>query len=124
MQVKQDHYRATRRRQLANQLRQTLNQFTRKLFILARRQSCQSGFVANLVVPTTLAMQVSKRLSRSNLVRPGAERLRLSQPTQLAINSDEDFLKNVFSPMLIFHEADDVSEQRLLNTLEEFVQSL
>ena len=82
------------------------------------------AFIPNLIVPTTLAMQVSKRLSRSNLVRPGTKRFRLPQPAQLAINPDEDFLKDVFSPMLVFHEAHEVAKQRLLNTLEEFVQSL
>src|SRR5689334_25170712 len=67
---------------------------------------------------------MSKGLSRRNLITPRAKRLRLSQPAQLSIDSDEHLLQNVFREMLVRHDADDVAKERLLHALEQLVQRL
>src|SRR4029079_16480410 len=125
VQVKQDHDCTTRRRQIPDELRQTLNQLTWKLALgIVCGQRGQRRFIADLVAPTPFTIQISKRLTRRDLIGPGTERLRLSQPAQFPVNANEDFLKDVFSLVLVSDEADDVAKQRFLNTLEELVQSL
>jgi hypothetical protein len=79
-----------------DELRQTLDQLTRKLRLVCR-QRCQSCFIANLVAPTPFTVQKCKRLARRTLISPGTERLRLSPPAQFPVNADEDFLQNVCS---------------------------
>src|SRR6185436_16610706 len=63
-----------------------------------------------------------ERLARGDAISPGAKQLRLTQPDQLAIDEQKNLLQNIFGQRVRADEAEDVTIQRRLQELEQFIE--